>query len=80
MRPAAGGEASSPLTVLSKNPAPSSTSIYDQSLPTDGYGYLTTRDGTKLAINVHPPQDVADVLPLPAASSCRRSRRARRRP
>ncbi len=65
VRPAAGGEASSPLTVLSKNPAPSSTSIYNQSLPKDGYGYLTTRDGTKLAVNVHPPQDVADVLPLP---------------
>ena len=65
VRPAAGGEASSPLTVLSKNPAPSSTSIYNQSLPTDGYGYMTTRDGTKLAVNVHPPQDVADVLPLP---------------
>ena len=65
VRPAAGGEASSPLTVLSKTPAPSSTSIYNQSLPTDGYGYMTTRDGTKLAVNVHPPQDVADVLPLP---------------
>ncbi|MBN1529412.1 MAG: CocE/NonD family hydrolase [Thermoleophilaceae bacterium] len=65
VRPAAGGEASGPLTVLSKNPAPSSTSIYNQSIPQDGYGYMTTRDGTKLAINVHPPQDVADVLPLP---------------
>src|SRR5204863_337586 len=30
-----------------------------------GYGYLTTRDGTKLAIYVHPPQDVANALPLP---------------
>ena len=65
VRPAAGGEASGPLTVLSKNPAPASTGIYNQSLPQDGYGYLTTRDGTKLAVNVHPPQDVADALPLP---------------
>ena len=30
-------------------------SIYDQSIPDDGYGYLTTRDGTKLAYTVHPP-------------------------
>jgi predicted acyl esterase len=65
VRPAAGGEASGPLTVLSRNPAPASTSIYNQSLPQDGYGYLTTRDGTKLAVNVHPPQDVVDALPLP---------------
>jgi predicted acyl esterase len=64
VRPASG-EASGPLTVLSKNSAPASTSIYNQSIAQDGYGYLTTRDGTKLAINVHPPQDVADALPLP---------------
>src|SRR5207302_1133528 len=32
--------------------------------PSSGYGYLTTRDGTKLAIYVHPPQDVSTaVLP-----------------
>ena len=40
------------------------TGVYDQSIPSDGYGYLTTRDGTKLAINVHPPQDVSDALPV----------------
>jgi uncharacterized protein len=65
VRPAAGGAASGPLTVLSTRSAPPSTSVYNQTLPSDGYGYLTTRDGTKLAINVHPPQDVADALPLP---------------
>ena len=65
VRPAAGGEASGPLTVLSTRPAPPSTSVYNQTIPSDGYGYLTTRDGTQLAINVHPPQDVADALPLP---------------
>ena len=42
--------------------APASTTSRSRK---DGYGYLTTRDGTKLAINVHPPQDVADALPLP---------------
>ncbi len=65
VRPAAGGTASGPLTVLSSQSAPPSTSVYNQTLPSDGYGYLTTRDGTQLAINVHPPQDVTDVLPLP---------------
>ena len=29
--------------------------VYDRKIPADGYGYLTTRDGTKLAINVHLP-------------------------
>src|SRR4051812_33929956 len=58
-----GGAASPPLTVISDRAAPPDTSVYGQSIPSDGYGYLTTRDGTKLAINVHPPQDVADALP-----------------
>ena len=49
----------------STQPAPPSTGVYNQSIPADGYGYLTTRDGTQLAINVHPPQDVADAVPLP---------------
>jgi uncharacterized protein len=62
VRPA-GGAKSGPLTVLSNRAAPPSTAVYNQTLPTDGYGYLTTRDGTKLAINVHPPSDVTDVLP-----------------
>jgi hypothetical protein len=51
--------------VLSNQPAPPSTSVYNQSIPSRGYGYLTTRDGTKLSIYVHPPQDVANVAPLP---------------
>ena len=54
-----GGPPSGPLTVLSNAPAPPSTSIYNQTLPARGYGYLTTRDGTKLAIDVHLPQDVS---------------------
>jgi uncharacterized protein len=58
-----GGAKSGPLKVLTTQAAPPSTDIYDQSIPADGYGYLTTRDGTKLAINVHPPQDLTNVLP-----------------
>jgi uncharacterized protein len=65
VRPASGGTASGPLTVLTTRPAPPSTSVYDQSIPSSGYGYLTTRDGTQLSYYVHPPQDVTKVLPLP---------------
>src|SRR4051794_10406526 len=63
VRPAAGGPESDPLTVLSTDPTPPSTDVYNQSIPSRGYGYLTTRDGTKLSIYVHPPQDEANVLP-----------------
>ncbi len=43
------------MRVLPNRSAPPSTRSYRQKLPSDGYGYLTTRDGTKLAINVHAP-------------------------
>jgi uncharacterized protein len=58
-----GESESPPLQVLTTRSAPPSTAIYEQSIPSSGYGYLTTRDGTKLAIDVHPPQDVTKVLP-----------------
>ncbi|MDX6595731.1 MAG: uncharacterized protein QOI72_1113 [Solirubrobacterales bacterium] len=60
---ASGGPESPPLQVLTPQSAPLSTDFYNQSIPSSGYGYLTTRDGTKLAIDVHPPQDVTHVLP-----------------
>ncbi|MGN6276085.1 MAG: CocE/NonD family hydrolase [Solirubrobacterales bacterium] len=59
----AGGPESPPLQVLTTQSEPPNTNIYNQSIPSSGYGYLTTRDGTKLAIDVHPPQDVTKVLP-----------------
>ncbi|MEA2311090.1 MAG: uncharacterized protein QOE28_1058 [Solirubrobacteraceae bacterium] len=43
------------LTVFSTRPKPPSTKLYGQKIPKSGYGYLTTRDGTKLAIDVHLP-------------------------
>jgi predicted acyl esterase len=43
------------LTVFSNRSAPPSTKIYDRRIPASGYGYLTTRDGTKLAIDVRLP-------------------------
>ncbi|HET7455320.1 MAG TPA: CocE/NonD family hydrolase [Solirubrobacterales bacterium] len=61
---AGGGEESAPLEVLTDQSAPPDPdALYSQSIPEDGYGYLTTRDGTKLAIDVHPPSDVTSVLP-----------------
>jgi uncharacterized protein len=63
VRLAGGGATSAPLTVLSTRPAPPNTNVYNQQIPSSGYGYLKTRDGTKLAIDVHPPQDVANALP-----------------
>ncbi|HEX8752938.1 MAG TPA: CocE/NonD family hydrolase [Solirubrobacterales bacterium] len=61
-RLASGGSKSGPLRVLTTRSAPPNTEIYDQQIPSSGYGYLTTRDGTKLAIDVHPPTDVAKVV------------------
>jgi uncharacterized protein len=55
-------ETSGPLTVLTTASAPPSTDVYNQSIPSDGYGYMTTRDGTKLAYSVHPPTDVINNL------------------
>ena len=60
---ASDGAESEALTVLTTQSAPPSTDVYDQAIPPDGYGYLSTRDGTKLAIYVHPPQDAAKALP-----------------
>src|SRR4051812_14125542 len=60
-----GAEKSGRLTVLSTRAAPPSTDVYDQQIPSSGYGYLTTRDGTRLAYDVHPPQDVTTVSGLP---------------
>jgi predicted acyl esterase len=58
-----GGEESPPLQVLDARSAPPDDGIYDQTLEDHGYQYLITRDGTKLAIDVHPPSDVTHVLP-----------------
>ncbi len=63
-RVSSGSSRSRPLRVLSRRPAPPSTGIYDQTLPAGGYGYLRTRDGTRLAIDVHLPGP-ADAGPYP---------------
>jgi uncharacterized protein len=50
-----GHRTSGTLTVLGDSPKPPSTRSYKQRIPAKGYGYLTTRDGTKLAVFVQTP-------------------------
>ncbi len=64
------GHRAGPVRVMSTRPRPPSTAIYKQQIPAHGYGYLKTRDGTKLAYDVHPPR---------TSRSCSGSR-SRRRP
>ncbi len=59
------GLTSDALTVHSEDAAPWDPGIYNQSIPDNGYTYLTTRDGTKLAIDVHPPTSPAGEPGLP---------------
>ncbi len=61
-----GGPESGPITVHSDASAPWDSSIYNQSIPDNGYTYLTTRDGTKLAIDVHTPTSPAGEPGLPS--------------
>jgi hypothetical protein len=49
------GAESGPVTVHSEQSAPWDPTTYGQKVPSSGYGYLTTRDGTTLAIDVRPP-------------------------
>ncbi|HLH14979.1 MAG TPA: hypothetical protein VKV16_09335, partial [Solirubrobacteraceae bacterium] len=59
---ASSGEESGELEVYKYDPkkaAPWDPSVYDQQIADSGYQYLTTRDGTKLAIDVHPPTEPA---------------------
>lgn len=65
VRDNASGTTSGPLTVHTNTPKQWNASIYDQEMPSDGYGYLTMRDGTKLAYSVHPPNSPAGVGGLP---------------
>jgi uncharacterized protein len=64
-RLASDGSESGPITVHSDAAKPWDPSIYNQSIPDNGYTYLTTRDGTQLAIDVHPPTSPAGEPGLP---------------
>ena len=71
------GEESGKITVHSNRAAPWDPGIYNQSIPDNGYTYLTTRDGTQLSIDVHPPSSPAGepgsgeihLPPFPASGS-----------
>lgn len=64
---ASTGEKSDPVTVHSDAAAPWDPSIYEQSIPDNGYTYLTTRDGTQLSIDVHPPTSPAGEPGVPSS-------------
>jgi predicted acyl esterase len=64
---ASSGETSEPITVHKNTPKPWDPSIYDQEIPDNGYTYLTTRDGTQLSIDVHPPSSPAGEPGVPGS-------------
>ncbi len=64
----ASGTESGRITVHGDRAAPWDPGIYHQSIADSGYSYLTTRDGTKLAIDVHPPTSPAGEPGLPAGT------------
>ncbi len=61
-----GGETSAKITVHSTASKPWDPSVYNQEIPDNGYTYLTTRDGTQLAIDVHPPTSPAGQPGVPS--------------
>ena len=65
VRRVSDGVQSAKITVHSERATPWDTSFYDQAIPSNGYTYLTTRDGTQLAIDVHPPTSPAGEPGLP---------------
>jgi predicted acyl esterase len=69
VRLAPNGAESGPITVHSDAAAPWDPGIYNQSIPDNGYTYLTTRDGTQLAIDVHPPTSPAGEPGLPSGAT-----------
>jgi predicted acyl esterase len=66
VRIASSGEESGKLTVHTNASAPWDPGIYNQEIPDNGYTYLTTRDGTQLSIDVHPPTSPAGQPGVPS--------------
>jgi uncharacterized protein len=63
------GPRSKSLTVHTDNPAQWNPSIYKQPIKTDGYGYMTTRDGTKLAYSIWLPTELGGAEGTPAVTA-----------
>jgi predicted acyl esterase len=57
---AADGSKSVRVGVMRDRSAPKDPSIYNQPLPAGGYGYMTTRDGTSLSLDVRLPGPASD--------------------
>jgi predicted acyl esterase len=57
---AADGSKSVRVGVMRDKAAPNDPSIYNQTLPAGGYGYMTTRDGTSLSLDVRLPGPASD--------------------
>ncbi len=76
---AADGSLSVRVGVMSDRAAPKDQSIYNQTLPAGGYGYMTTRDGTSLSLDVRLPGPGVG-RPLPDARRVLRLRLRQSRP
>ena len=63
------GPRSGALTVHSNSPAQWNPSIYKQPIKSDGYGYMSTRDGTKLAYRVWLPTELGGAEGTPAITA-----------
>jgi predicted acyl esterase len=62
------GPKSGSLTVHTNNPKQWNPDIYKQTIATDGYGYMTTRDGTQLAYRVWLPSELGGAEGTPPIS------------
>jgi len=62
------GPKSGPLTVHTNNPKQWNPDIYKQPIKDDGYGYMTTRDGTQLAYRVWLPSELGGAEGTPPIS------------
>ncbi|WP_372735980.1 CocE/NonD family hydrolase, partial [Nocardioides sp.] len=66
-------QTSAPVRVHGNGAKQWNPSIYQQTMPLEGYGYLTMRDGTRLAYSVHPPTSPAGIggtaIPVPLGAS-----------
>ncbi len=67
VRLTSNGEEQGPITVHSDAAKPWNPSVYNQQIPENGYTYLKTRDGTELAIDVHPPTSPAGEPGVPSS-------------
>jgi predicted acyl esterase len=62
----ASGETGEAVTVHKDTDEPWDPEVYNQEIPDNGYTYLKTRDGTELAIDVHPPTSPAGEPGVPS--------------